>query len=292
MLRLVTFVFIVISAAVPTIEAFRVSHMPMMPTTAIAMHHRPSSTRSTRKPAVLLTPNRRQASPSDDDTRTTTTTTTTTTTNDTMTQVIRLVGSTTSLLVGGSVFCTIVWYRNALTVSLFIGSVSNGILSKILKRLLRQERPITASVEDATTSNDIIPNDHGMPSSHAMSLGFIGMFTAWQFPITAVPLVVYVAMSLYYRVCIKAFHTWEQIGVGLVLGSINGTLWWHWTAMANSSLTRWISEHLLTTSDGLLPYSLLWVPLLVGGLTVSSFERKVSSLLGRNKKKGVEKQDS
>ncbi|GAX21739.1 dolichyldiphosphatase [Fistulifera solaris] len=261
--------------------------MPMMPTTVTTtMHHRPFSVHSNRKQAVLVTLKRMQASPSDDDTRTTTNE------QDPMTNLIRLVGSTTSLLVGGSVFCAIVWYRNALTVSLFIGSVSNGILSKILKRLLRQERPITASVENATTSNDItIPNDHGMPSSHAMSLGFIGMFTAWQFPITAGPLVIYVAMSLYYRVCIKAYHTWEQIAVGLVLGSINGTLWWHWTTIVNSSLIGWISEHLLR--DGLLPYSLLWVPLVVGGLTVSSFERKVSSLLGRNNnKKDVEKQDS
>ncbi len=252
----------------------------MMPTTTAttSLHHRAS----VRKLAVVVTT--RTASPFDDDIRTTTTIT-----DDTMTQVIRFVGSTTSLFVGGSVFCAIVYFRNAWTVSLFLGSVSNGILSKILKRLLRQERPITA---DATsvTSDIVMPNDHGMPSSHAMSLGFIGCFTACQFPITAVPLLLYIAMSLYYRVRITAFHTWEQIGVGLVLGSINGTAWWHWTTMANSSLTRWISEHLLR--DGLLPYSMLWVPLVVGGMTVSSFERKISSLLGRDKKKDVEKRES
>lgn len=197
-----------------------------------------------------------------------------------MLQLIKVVGSTTSLVVGGSVFLAIAWYRNALTVSLFIGAVSNGILSKILKRLLQQERPITMTTESIDTN---LPNDHGMPSSHAMSLGFIGMFTAWQFPSTAGLLIIYVGMSLFYRVRVKSFHTWEQIIVGFIIGSINGSLWWHWTNDPNSALIHWISDRLLIGENGLLPYSMLWIPLVVGGLTVSSFERKISSLLGRTK---------
>jgi membrane-associated phospholipid phosphatase len=109
-------------------------------------------------------------------------------------------------------------------VSFFLdGAISNDILSKILKKLLNQDRPTPTD----TATNTIImeqPSDKGMPSSHAMSLGFIGTFTALTLPWTRLSILLYVEISLYYRIHTK-LHTKEQVGVGLIVGVVNGVLW-------------------------------------------------------------------
>ncbi len=57
-----------------------------------------------------------------------------------------------------------------------------------------------------------------------MSLGFIGTFTAMTLPQTLLPILIYVAVSLYYRIHTQ-LHTKEQIAVGLGIGVLNGALW-------------------------------------------------------------------
>ena len=184
---------------------------------------------------------------------------------------LTLIGKTTSLLVSASVFCAIAYFRDAITFSLFLGSVSNGILSKILKRFVNQSRP--ADISDAVTTK---PADKGMPSSHAMSLGFICTFAACQVAIPAIQwsLLVYAVVSLVYRVHVK-LHTTAQVMVGGILGTVNGYMWWRLTVGDNPwsiNVADWITANVLDEATGLLPYPMLLVPLVVGGLIVGSFE--------------------
>jgi hypothetical protein len=56
-----------------------------------------------------------------------------------------------------------------------------------------------------------------------MSLGFIGMFTGLTLPQTQIPILLYVAISLYYRIHTQ-LHTKEQVAVGLLAGLMNGAV--------------------------------------------------------------------
>lgn len=165
-------------------------------------------------------------------------------------------------------------------VSFFIGSISNGILSKVLKKILKQQRP----AELVESSLELPPSDNGMPSSHAMSLGFIGTFTALQLPWTAVPLLLYVVVSLIYRVKSK-LHTVEQILVGVTVGSLNGMVW-RSLCMGNNpwgiDVMDWVTAHFLN-EQGLLPWYGLAVPALIGAAVVGSVERRISRFLSQTK---------
>ena len=64
--------------------------------------------------------------------------------------VVLWIGSTTSMFVAVTFFVLLAVKRDALMVSFFIGAINNGILSKVLKKLLNQERPaeISETVKD------------------------------------------------------------------------------------------------------------------------------------------------
>jgi dolichyldiphosphatase len=124
---------------------------------------------------------------------------------------LSFIGSSTSAIVSLGFFAALAYYRDALMVTFFLGAIGNAILGKILKRLLNQDRP---------TSDAPQPSDKGMPSSHAMSLGFIGTFTSLLLPPFGIPIACYVLISLYYRVRIK-LHTTDQVLVGLGVGGRN-----------------------------------------------------------------------
>ena len=193
-------------------------------------------------------------------------------------KAVLLVGSTTSMLVAFTFFAVLAYQRDALMVSFFIGAISNGILSKILKKLLNQERPSTVDINLVKEK----PSDKGMPSSHAMSLGFIGTFTGLALPYLQLPLLMYVAISLYYRVHTQ-LHTREQVAVGLIVGVLNGAMWWTLCNGSNPLLPSvnvmdWVSNTILN-DQGLLPVRLLVVPAAVGLIVVGSFERRISKWL-------------
>ena len=187
--------------------------------------------------------------------------------------VFDAVGSTTSIVVSGTYFVVLAYQRDALMVSFFIGSISNAVLGKVMKKILNQERP-----QDLNTEHLVVkPSDGGMPSSHAMSLGFIGTFTGLTLPWTQVPILVYSAVSLAYRVTTK-LHTWEQISVGFVLGSTNGAIWRHLCDGRNPfhiNIMDMVSTTLLS-EVGVLPWPYLAVPALVGAIVVGSVERRIS----------------
>jgi hypothetical protein len=147
----------------------------------------------------------------------------------------------------------------------------------VLKRLVNQSRPLPEL--DATTTFKIRPSDGGMPSSHAMSLGFLGTFTGLSLPWTRLPIAAFSFMSLTYRVQAK-LHTVEQILVGGLIGSLNGAVWQ--TALC-PCVQEWMRTHLLN-EQALLPWSILGVAALVGLATVSSLERQVSAYIKTKKK--------
>ena len=115
-------------------------------------------------------------------------------------KVIEIIGKSTSTLVSLTFFCVLAWKRDALMMSFFVGAIGNAILSKVLKRLLDQARPEALA---EASSIKVKPTDPGMPSSHAMSLGFIGMYTSLNLHFLSLPIAMYVIIALYYRVKIN-----------------------------------------------------------------------------------------
>jgi membrane-associated phospholipid phosphatase len=194
---------------------------------------------------------------------------------------IKAIGSTTTILVSALFFAVLAWKRDALMVSFFIGAISNGILSKVLKRIINQTRP-----PELEHVNDIHlkPGDNGMPSSHAMSLGFISTFIACNLAWTQIPLALYVVVSLAYRVQVK-LHTWQQVAVGSVVGTLNGWTWFRlctgdnpWNVNVMNALATTILDE-----NGVLPIPFMIVPLVVGAATIGSFERRIGAWLKRSK---------
>mmetsp|Transcript_22404 Transcript_22404/g.41721 ORF Transcript_22404/g.41721 Transcript_22404/m.41721 type:complete len:318 (+) Transcript_22404:233-1186(+) len=200
--------------------------------------------------------------------------------------IVSKIGSTTSIAVAGTFYAVLCYKRDAYMVSFFVGAICNGILSKVLKKVLKQERP----AELDTAAMELAPSDNGMPSSHAMSLGFIFTFTALQVPWTALPLLAYAVVSLIYRVQ-SNLHSFDQIAVGAVLGSFNGALWWQMCTGANNPLgvnvVEWISSTPFINNQGLLPCYLLSVPALVGAAVVGSVERRLARFF-KDKKNTVD----
>jgi membrane-associated phospholipid phosphatase len=195
---------------------------------------------------------------------------------------ISTLGSTTSAVVSVVFFAVLAWKRDAFMVSFFLGSIGNGVLSKVLKKLVNQSRP--EALQSAKMK--LKPSDGGMPSSHAMSLGFIATFTTisllsvasvWSLGL----LWMYVAVSLAYRVQVN-LHTWQQVVVGLATGSSNG---WMWHTACHAPVMETVATYLLN-ADGVLPLPLLVLPALIGAVVVGSFERRITEFLkGSNKEK-------
>jgi membrane-associated phospholipid phosphatase len=201
--------------------------------------------------------------------------------------IFNTIGASTSLVVSGTFFAALAYYRDALMVSFFIGSIGNAILGKVLKRILNQERP----AELDTVEMKLKPSDMGMPSSHAMSLGFIGTFTALCIGIPVIQWIIlfYSLVSLWYRIDSK-LHTWQQIAVGFVLGSANGGIW-QWLCQDNNisgfSVTELVRQYLMN-DQGVLPWTLLIVPALVGAIVVGSIERRLAGWLKRPQKQKMD----
>ena len=55
--------------------------------------------------------------------------------------LVTKIGSTTSMVVAGTFFVVLCYKRDALMVSFFLGSISNAIFGKVLKKILKIERP-------------------------------------------------------------------------------------------------------------------------------------------------------
>lgn len=196
-----------------------------------------------------------------------------------VTNVLNIFGASTSILVSGTFFIVLALQRDALMVSFFIGAITNGALSKILKKILNQDRP------DAPAASVEKPSDKGMPSSHAMSLGFIGTFTMLTLEWTQPIIPIYVAIALYYRVQTR-LHTIEQVAVGMAFGVSNGLIWRYLVDGRNPmgiNVMDFVTNRFLN-DQGLLPIQLLIVPAIAGAVVVGSLERKISKFVKEKSK--------
>ena len=206
--------------------------------------------------------------------------------------LITKIGSTTSMVVAGTFFVVLCYKRDALMVSFFLGSISNAIFGKVLKKILKIERPDVALSEDVPEIDQ--PSDNGMPSSHAMSLGFICTFVALLLPNTTIPLAVYSAISLIYRVRVN-LHTVDQIAVGAILGTFDGAAWWYLCTQGfrGFNVVEMITATGIINESGQLHWYLLAFPLLVGAAVVGSVERRLGKYFGSSKDEDVDdpKQD-
>jgi membrane-associated phospholipid phosphatase len=231
-------------------------------------------------------------------------------------KIVTTIGKSTSAVVAVTFYIVLAIQRDALMVSFFIGAISNGILSKVLKKVLKQARPEelgTSTTTSTTTYMKLKPSDNGMPSSHAMSLGFIGTFAAlYLLPWNSLPLLLgYIVLSLIYRVEHK-LHTLPQVLVGVSVGSLNGYLWsllCHGITLTfplsmplalplpfveniptTINVMDWVTMHLLNEQE-LLPLWGLAVPALLGVVIVGSVERRISQFLKQQREPHPPKQE-
>jgi membrane-associated phospholipid phosphatase len=234
------------------------------------------------------------------------------------TTVYTKIGSTTSICVAFAFFITLCWKRDALMVSFFLGSILNAIFGKILKRILKHDRPTTTTAiipingevikeeevkEDssmmmmkmkaAVQQQPARPSDNGMPSSHAMSLGFICTFVALLIPNMILPLLTYAVISLIYRVRVS-LHSIDQIIVGSILGIFDGSIWWYLCGKSTGStnIVDLISSSGIMNEHGQLPWYLLVVPALIGVAVVGSVERRLGMYFQRSKSSTSNKSSS
>ena len=209
-------------------------------------------------------------------------------------QITTVIGKSASTAVSLSFFLLLAYHRNALLLTLFLGSILNSILGKILKKILNHERPAELQ---SNANVKLKPSDGGMPSSHAMSLGFIGTVilvgvispeNRW---VIGSMMAIYSAIALRYRVR-DHLHTLDQVGVGLVLGVGNALAWLKFgmgiiDARGNDDvgpIFGWVQQNWVSAETGLFPYEALAIPVLVGVLVVGSFERRIGQWI-KNKRK-------
>ena len=204
-------------------------------------------------------------------------------------QITTKVGKSASSLVSLSFFILLTYKRDAIILTLWIGAIGNAILSKVIKRILNHERP--AELHEDDNNIKLKPSDGGMPSSHAMSLGFIGTSILFgiipqQYQVGAgVAMSIYTALALQYRIQSK-LHTLEQVIVGLVLGIGNALAWLKFALGSDGSIgfiLSYVQSNFVSPETGLFSRSALSIPIVVGILVVGSFERRIALWL-KNKK--------
>jgi len=196
-------------------------------------------------------------------------------------QVTTKVGKSASTIVSVSFFLLLAYQRDAIILTLWIGSILNAIASKIAKKVLNHERP--AELQDSDKIK-LKPSDGGMPSSHAMSLSFIGTSSilGGVIPpeyrlVTGLVMIIYAATALRYRVR-DHLHTVDQVAVGVVLGLINALAWLKFAVGSSDNvgaILSYVQKNWVSAETGLFPYSALSIPIVVGILVVGSFERRI-----------------
>ena len=205
-------------------------------------------------------------------------------------QVTTKVGKTASTIVSVSFFLLLAYQRDAIILTLWIGSILNAIASKVAKKVLNHERP--AELQDSDKIK-LKPSDGGMPSSHAMSLSFIGtsilggVIPAEYRLVSGIAMAIYATIALRYRVR-DHLHTVDQVAVGVVLGLVNALAWLQFAVGSSSEnagvILSYVQKNWVSAETGLFPYSALSIPIVVGILVVGSFERRIALWI-KNKSK-------
>lgn len=204
-------------------------------------------------------------------------------------KITTAVGKTASTLVSVSFFVVLAYRRDAVMLAIWIGSILNAVLSKVFKKLLDHERPAELMYNDGV---GLKPSDGGMPSSHAMSLAFIGISILWggvvpaeYRPAFGLIVAIYSAIALRYRVR-DHLHTVDQVVVGLVLGATNALAWLKFGVGGGAGpVLSYVRDNWVSAETGLFPYSALAIPVIVGIIVVGSFERRIALWMKKDKEK-------
>ena len=111
-----------------------------------------------------------------------------------------------------------------------VGSIISVYITDVLKRVINQQRP---------TDAPSLINDPGMPSSHSLVAFFLS--TAWitaastSLMMSAQLAILGAAFGVALLRVICGYHTYAQVGVGAILGSIFGYCWSQFGMIANQS---------------------------------------------------------
>ena len=85
----------------------------------------------------------------------------------------KAIGESTRFAVSGAVAATLLVRRDAETLTWVAGAILAAVCNKILKRIIKEDRPEAG-------------DDGGMPSSHACSVCHLGVGAALRFPLTPI----------------------------------------------------------------------------------------------------------
>ena len=175
------------------------------------------------------------------------------------------VGESTRFAVSGAVATTLLARRDAETLLWVLGAILAAVCNKVLKRIIKEERP---------TEGD----DGGMPSSHACSVLHLGVGAVLRFPMPPglpAALAAYGLVSLAWRVHAR-YHTTAQVVVGAAFGA------------ATAVLFRAASLRLEPALPATIPLPWILSVYGVGAVVVGSLERsKWLKKLARERKKGA-----
>jgi len=163
----------------------------------------------------------------------------------------KAIGESTRFAVSGAVAATLLVRRDAETLTWVAGAILAAVCNKILKRIIKEDRPEAG-------------DDGGMPSSHACSVCHLGVGAALRFPLTKMQLgglAAYGATSLAWRVT-NRYHTAPQVLVG---GAFGGA-----TAVAFRGLSRRLEAEVLPAR---IPLAWILGIYGAGAVVVGSVER-------------------
>ena len=163
----------------------------------------------------------------------------------------KAIGESTRFAVSGAVAATLLVRRDAETLTWVAGAILAAVCNKILKRIIKEDRPEAG-------------DDGGMPSSHACSVCHLGVGAALRFPLTKLQiggLAAYGATSLAWRVT-NRYHTAPQVLVGGAFGAA--------TAVAFRSFSKRLEAEVLPAR---IPLASILGIYGAGAVVVGSVER-------------------
>eukprot|EP00752_Nemacystus_decipiens_P003209 g2970.t1 len=202
-----------------------------------------------------------------------------------MEYAIDALGASTQWVVAGAVGIALVTRADVGSLVYVVGSLLNAVFSKVLKKTINQVRPDGAQLSDP-----------GMPSSHAMSLFYLGTYLViglqdhgvlvldpslpqWPLDVsqTQTLLGMYAVTASLWRV--KAgFHTLPQVSVGAAVGTVDAVLWYRFCQVYFSSRV----EAFFAGPD--IPVELAIGVCVVTFFTFGNAQRKISKLVSRKEK--------
>ncbi|XP_021949754.1 dolichyldiphosphatase 1 [Folsomia candida] len=181
-------------------------------------------------------------------------------------------------------FITLIFFRRDLhTITFFVGQLGNEVLNMVLKKVIREPRPMRREVNY---------NEWGMPSSHSQFVTFFALYSAlfilFRLPATKlghklglITFLTGIASGVIYSRIYLMYHTLSQVGWGAAIGGAVALVWFLTTVFVYVPLFPYISnlricEMLLIKDTSLIP-NILWFEYKNARLEARSRVRKGAS---------------